>query len=234
MVVRNSLIIQNEVASLSILSTYIHQLPYLGKPDVCHTAVTGLAAITQQPYQIIFLDMHLPDMSGIELLKSLARPYPIVVTATDPAFAADCYDLNVADYLLHPVAFPRLVRAVNRVLDIRFDRNGAVGRDCVYLKVSRTIQRFAFQDIDFVEAFGIYTKIWHGLKATIVNETISSLESRLPAHQFMRIQKSYLVNLGKVSSYSFTALWIGPTKLPLGSAYRDKFEGYLTLLEGKF
>ncbi len=189
--------------------------------------------LSEQEFDLVLLDMHLPDLTGLDIIQCLPTHSPIVVTSADSTFAADCFDLNVSDYIVKPYTFQRLVRGVNRALKVQFMANSLTDNTAIYLKIGRSIQRFHFDKMDYIEAFGVYSKIWQNGRATIVNEPISALEAHLPSQRFMRIHKSYIVGLGSLDSYSHSTITVGGNKVPLGASYRPKFEGFLQLLSSK-
>ncbi|WP_234733774.1 LytR/AlgR family response regulator transcription factor [Tellurirhabdus bombi] len=230
---RQCLIVEDSPSSVSLLKEYIARLPFFLPPAVCGTVAEALSFIQQQPFDLIFLDINLPDQSGIELLHSFPRPLPVIVTTANANYAVDSYDLDVADYLLKPFTFQRFTRALNRALGVRFVNNSLIEQEFVYLKIGHTVQRFDYADIDFIQAYGIYCKISSSQKISVVNDAISNLENNLPKQQFLRIHKSYIINLSKISSYTYRNVTIGNNKIPIGAAYRDRFEGFLRLLDRK-
>jgi DNA-binding LytR/AlgR family response regulator len=229
--VRQVLIVEDDDASLNILTHYLSHLPFFAEPVFCRNVPEAMAAVAKQAFDLILLDMHLPGLSGIDFLKTLSGRYPVVITTSNPDFAVESYDLNVADYLLKPFTLQRFLRAVGRATSVHLSPNALAEPTAVFLKIGRKVQRFDYDTIDYVEAYGIYSKVWSNGSVIVVNEAISALESLLPAQQFLRIHKSYIVNLNKMTSYDFRHVWIGSEKVPLGGAsYRTQFQSYLNLL----
>ena len=228
---RSVLIVDDKESCVALLEAHIARLPFFCPPVVVGTVGSALNLLLEEEFDIVFLDIILPDLAGLDVLKALPRQSPIVITTADPSFAAECYDLNISDYLVKPHSFQRFIRSVNRALGVQFTTHTLADNQSIYLKVGRTIQRFDYEAIDLIEAYGIYTKIWYNQKAIVVNETISALEARLPVDIFMRIHKSYIVNLPKVTSYTHANLWIEATKVPIGALHRTKFEGFFHLLD---
>lgn len=227
---RTVLTVENDPESSHVIKTFLARLPFFGSPITCQSAGIALDYLNQQEFDMVFLAMQLPDMSGLDVLHGVATRSPIVVTSACPTFAADCFDLNVVDYMVKPFSFQRFIRAVNRALKIQITPSSFTDNQAIYLKIGRSIQRFQYDEIDYVEAFGIYSKVWRHQKAIIVNEPISTLEAHLPAQRFLRLHKSYIVGLTSLNSYSHSTLLVGGTKIPLGASYRTKFDGFLRLL----
>lgn len=230
---RQSLIVDDSESAVGIVQEYLTRLPYFMPPQVCTTVRDAISILQQQQFDLIFLDIHLPDQSGIELIRSFPRPLPVIITSAHSEFAAESYDLNVSDYLLKPFSFGRFTRAINRALGVQLAQNSLAGNQFIFLKVGHSVQRFDYDSIDYIQAFGIYCKVFINQKVIVINEIISNLENLLPRQQFLRIHKSYLLNLSKISSYNYRNIVIGSTKIPLGASYRDKFEGFLSLLDKK-
>lgn len=226
-----ALLVDDNAACVAVLRDYLSRLPIFCLPVVARSINEAYSLLIECKFDVVFLDIIQSGGSGREVLDALPRQSPVIVTTSDPSFAAECYDLDVADYLVKPYSFPRFTRAVNRALGVQVSANILADRQSVYLKVGRVVQRFDYETIDFVEAYGIYTKIWYNQKAVVVNETISTLENRLPNEQFMRVHKSYIVNLTKVTTYAHANIWIETTKIPVGKLHRTKFDGFFQSLE---
>jgi DNA-binding LytR/AlgR family response regulator len=227
---RSVLLVEDDESAILVIQSYLNRLPFFAKPTICSCAGEMFNFLNSQEFDLLLLDMYLPDLSGMDVLQSIPSRPPTIVTTADPVFAVDCYDLDVADYLVKPFSFQRFVRAINRALKVQFTPNSLTDNQAVYLKIGRSIQRFQYDQIEYIEAFGVYSKIWQNGRATIVNEPISVLEGHLPNERFLRIHKSYIIGLASLNSYSHSNLIIGSTRVPLGSAYRPKFEGFLRLL----
>jgi DNA-binding LytR/AlgR family response regulator len=214
-----------------LLQDYLARLPFFQAPTVCKTAQEALMLMQQQAFDLVFLDMRLPDQTGVELLRSFPKALPIIATTAYADYAVDSYDLNVIDYLLKPFSFQRFTRALNRALGIRLATNSLVEQNFIFLKAGHSVQRFDYAAIDYIQAFGTYTKVSAYQKVFVVNETISNLENLLPESQFLRIHKSYIINVSKIANYTYREVTIASTKIPLGASYRDRFQGFLNLLE---
>jgi DNA-binding LytR/AlgR family response regulator len=225
------LIVEDDESSTSILSEFLQKLPFLQKPVVCKTAFEALGELNQNLFDMVFLDMHLPDLSGEELLQLFPKRLPTIITTSDPNFAVNCFDCDVADYLMKPFSFLRCVRAVNRALEMNVADNSVADSHSIFLKAGRQLKQFHYKDIDYVEAFGIYSKLIGHQQVTVVNETITSLEQRLPKRSFARVQKSYIVNVEKIAAYDTKYLQLGTAKIPIGLAYRNSLQGFWSLLD---
>ncbi|KAA9349637.1 LytR/AlgR family response regulator transcription factor [Larkinella humicola] len=230
---RQCLIVDDSDSAVAILQEYLARLPFFMPPQVSGTVRDATSLLQQQHFDLILLDISLPDQMGLDLLRSFPKPLSVIVTTANPDFAVESYDLDVADYLLKPFSFNRFIRAVNRALGVQLAQNSLTEDRFIFLKVGHAMQRFDYDAIEYIQAFGTYCKVMINQKVVVVNEIISNLENLLPRHKFLRIHKSYLLNLSKINSYNYRTIFVGTAKIPLGASYRDKFEGFLNLLDKK-
>lgn len=227
------LIIEPSASAAAELKEYLRQLLFFAPPDVCPTVAEAWERIQKKPYDLIWLDVTTPTSAGVDFIRAISRTIPFIVTSTQADFAVKSFELGVSDYLLKPFTFPRLTRAVNRALSARPAPDPSLEPSFLFLKKGHIFQRFDYQEIEHVQAYGTYCKIIGQRKVDVVNDTISGLEQALPSQQFLRIHKSYIVNLGKITGYSYRNIAVGPHQLPLGAAYRERFQGFLNLLGKK-
>ncbi|GAB2558425.1 LytR/AlgR family response regulator transcription factor [Spirosoma areae] len=224
------LIVEDSPQAIDTLKNYLTRLPFFMPPQVCSTVGEAILQLNQRSYDLILLDMKLPDQSGLELLRSFPSPMPVVVTTAYDEFAVECYDLNIADYLLKPFSIQRFMRSINRALNVQFSLSHFAEQEGIFLKTGRNVQRFSYNSIHYVEALGSYCKIHTNGKVEVVNETISNLQASLPRQWFIRVHKSYIINVDKLTSYSHRFVMISGMQIPIGAIYRDRFQGFLALL----
>lgn len=226
MKIKKSLIIEDTEQAKDLLEEFISRLPFFAKPDVCATAESAMLFLAKNSYDIIFLDIELPGLSGIELLQTFQQRYPVVITTSHVDFALESYDLNVVDYLVKPLTFPRFARAVNRVL--KSENQHAETQHEIFLKIGRKFQLFKYSEIDYIEADGAYSKVWYENKFVLVNDSISVIQERLPKQTFVRIHKSFIINISKLTAYDYRTVWLKTDKLPIGEVYRKSFQNSIT------
>jgi len=224
------LIVEDSPQAVAILQDYLGRLPFFMPAHVCSTVGEAMILINQYAFDLIFLDMELPDQSGLDLLHSFPTRMPVIVTSAHDNFAVDCYDLNVADYLRKPFSIQRFMRSINRALDVQFSLNRFAEQEGIFLKSGRNVQRFSYDNISYVEALGSYCKVYTYNKVELVNDTISNLDASLPKQWFVRIHKSFIVNVDKITSYSHRQVSIGAMQIPIGAIYRERFQGFLSML----
>jgi DNA-binding LytR/AlgR family response regulator len=215
------LIIEDDELAVRDLQRQLNQVPLLKQIDVCGSTNEALAYLVKQSYDLVFLDIKLPGQSGLDWLRTLTNYPPLIITTAYAEFAVDCYDFNVADFLLKPFTPERLQRAINRALMGQSAQRPREETRDIFLYVNRQLQKFNFDDIKYLEAYGAYTKIYTQSDVLVICESISALEERLPARQFMRIQKSFIINLAKLTALERRFAWLTDIKLPIGKNYHD-------------
>ncbi|GAB3328024.1 LytTR family DNA-binding domain-containing protein [Larkinella ripae] len=224
------LIIEQSATAVAELKEYVSRLPFFSTPDICASVSEAWELLRSKTYSLVCLDINLLDLSTVDLIHSFAKQAPVIVTSVHADLAVDGFNLGVVDYLLKPFTFLRFTRAVNRALSIQIAAQDENAHPFLFLKKGHTFQRFDYSTIEYIQAYGIYCKVIGPQKVDVVNETISNLEQVLPSQQFLRIHKSYIVNLAMITGYSYRSISVGAHQLALGAVYRDRFEGFLSLL----
>jgi DNA-binding LytR/AlgR family response regulator len=144
-----------------------------------------------------------------------------------------CFDINtIVDYLPKPIEFNRLVRAVNRALGTQIQANNLTDKDYIFLKMGRKFQRFNFDEIDYFETYGVYMKVFVSSQSFVVNDSISVLLEKLDGTKFMRVHKSYIVNITKINAFDVNSLVLrSGSPIPIGVSYKGRLEGLLRLFD---
>lgn len=232
MKIRKYIIIDDSEDDAYNLTQYLNKIPFLRPAGVYPSIQEAIDVLTRESIDLVLLDIALPQQSGLSLLKSGIALPPVIITSAYPEFALESYEIGkAADYLLKPFTLDRLLTGVNRALMIQATLTSFKEIDFVFLKMGRKVQRFDFHLIDYVEAYGLYSKVFVGNQISVVNERLMALTELLPARQFIRVHKSYLINVTKITGYDRQALWIDQTKIPIGAAYRPQLEGLLRLFD---
>lgn len=216
------LIIEDIEIDARILMNMLSELPLLYQADWASTATDALSRLMNQTYDLVFLDMRLPGLLGTELLRDMPQRPPVIVTTSYVEFAEPCYDFDVADFLMKPFVISRLQRSINRALTRNLTQAAQSVAASIFLPTNRRMQQFHFRDILFIEAHGAYTKIHGSQGITIVSTSISWLEAQLPTSAFMRVQKSFIINLHYLTAVEARCVWVGETKITVGTQYRDQ------------
>ncbi|MCP1386541.1 LytR/AlgR family response regulator transcription factor [Runella salmonicolor] len=217
------LVIDDDTEHAEYLVEYLSQIQALSHIKVTQSPQEGMKELLQTHYDLLFLDMHMPEITGIELLKSLSLPPTIVVTA-HPSFALECFDIDtVVDFIEKPVTLIRLTRAVQRATQ----EISPMLPKALFLKVGHKMQQFNIDDILYIEADGIYCKIHTKSEVTLANINISDIEKKLSNTNLVRLHKSFIYNLTRITSFDNRHLWIDKQRFSLGVQYRGKLSQIL-------
>lgn len=232
-----TLIVEDDSSFSEQLSHYIGQVKFLDAPHICISGMDALKILAIKPVDILFLDLNLPDMGGLDLLRAARNLPAVVITSAHSERAIDCFDYDIIDFLPKPYDFNRFLRGISRVLS----RTQAVpvvdtkpvvtaNKEDVYFKSGRRLERFTYTDILYLEAYGIYTKVHTSDGIIAVNKRISILAQDLPQNHFFRIHKSFIVNIAHLKRLESKQLWIKSTKLPIGVTFQPRVHAQLKKL----
>jgi len=221
------LVIEDEPLAQNILKKYIGDLPSLELVAVCNDALEAQGIVASKNIQLLFLDINLPKLSGLNFLKTLPQPPLVIFTTAYPEFAVDGFDLNAIDYLLKPFSFERFLKAVNKVHGKGMhppnpsteEKNT---NEFIFLKADKKVYKIDLDDIIYAEATGDYVKVNTRDEQFVVNITLKKLLELLPPAEFLRVHKSYLISTGKIKFFEGNYIKVGHTNIPIGAAYREE------------
>jgi len=233
------LIVDDEPLALDVLETYIGQMPELQLMQRCSNALDANEALITHDIDLMFLDIQMPQLTGIDFVKTLTRPPMIVFTTAYPNYAIQGFDLNALDYLLKPISLERFMKAVNKAVEQSElqhrevpANNGASATsandalDFFFVKADKKLVKVNFDDIIYIEGLKDYVIIRLLLGRVITLQTMKSLEDRLPKGRFKRIHRSYIVSMEKITAIEGNMVEVQekdkPKLLPIGKNYRDE------------
>lgn len=202
------------------LQGYIEKIDFLTLKGVCENAVELNSLLRQQAVDVLFLDIEMPYMTGIELLRNLSKPPKVVFTTAYEKYAVDGYELEVLDYLLKPISFERFLKSANKIYD-HFQHQQS-SNDYFFVKVDSKLEKIAVGDILFVEAMENYVAIHVPDRKIITHLTLKMLQEHLPATSFVQPHKSYLVAIDKVSSIEGNTLYVGAFQIPISKYQKEE------------
>ncbi len=227
-----TLIVDDEPLALDILETFIAKMPNLELVARCNNALEGIEALKNHEVDLMFLDIQMPQITGIEFLRSLRNPPAVVFTTAFPDFALEGFELDAVDYLLKPISMDRFMKAVSKATEritIRkqeTDTIEEIGDDYFFVKADKKLIKVNFSDIIYIEGLKDYVIIRQENSRVIALQTMKSLEDKLHSSNFRRVHRSYIVNLGKVLALDGNTLEVmekGQVKvIPIGKNYRDE------------
>lgn len=229
------LLVDDEPLAHTVLRAYLDRLPGLATwAGSCYGAVEALTVLRTTPVDVLFLDVDMPELTGLELLRALPQPPAVVLCTAHAAHALDAFDLGVVDYLLKPIRFERFVKTINRLQAAVAPLAAPAvapppppapeaAADSIFLKTDAGTERVRFAELLFVEGYGNFVKCHLASgRVLLTAETMKQMESQLPAGHFLRTHKSYLVNLASVERLSGNVLLVGAREVPVGSTYRQE------------
>lgn len=233
----NCIAVDDEPLALALLQDNISKVPNLRLVVTCSDAFEATKALQENQIDLIFIDIQMPGLTGLQFIKSLAyKPMVILITAYKQ-YAVDSYDLDVVDYLVKPVAIDRFMKACNKATELyqlKTQNKETVNTTTVdhfFLNVDYSLLKVSFNDILYIESLRDYVKVH--LKSTnkpvIARMSLKVLEEQLPVSKFIRIHKSYLVGLDSISAIRKNSVFIKDTELPVGETYRE----VITKITGK-
>ncbi|MBK9981176.1 MAG: response regulator transcription factor [Saprospiraceae bacterium] len=233
----NTLIIDDEPLALDVLETYISKVPELNLVARCSNALEANELLRKHQIDLIFLDIQMPQMSGVDLIKALPNPPLFIFTTAYSNYALEGYELNAIDYLLKPISLDRFMKAVNKALEQfelrhREDASaeaaiqGMEGADFFFVKADKKLVKIKYDEILYIEGLKDYVIIRLEQGRVVTLQTMKSLEDKLPASKFKRIHRSYIVSIDKIHAVDGTSVDVfekGAIKqLPIGKNYRDE------------
>lgn len=231
----NIIIVDDEPLAREVLETYISKFPGLRLIASCQNAIEAFETLNAEKVDLMFLDIQMPQISGIDFLKTLSNPPKVIFTTAFSNYALDGYELNVVDYLLKPIAFDRFVKAINKAMDLlkkpknvlssdsqEEEENEEEKPDYIFVKADKKLIKVKFEDIFYIEGLKDYV-ILHTPSGRIVTlQTMKSLEEKLPSEIFMRVHRSYIVNLNKIDVMEGNMLEVNKKTVPIGKNYKDE------------
>ncbi|MBE0676825.1 MAG: response regulator transcription factor [Bacteroidales bacterium] len=221
------LIIDDEPLAIKLIRTHLTRLDSFEVTGECRNALKAIELLQKQKIDLMFLDINMPEISGIDFLKSVPNPPYVIITTAHREYAIEGYDLDVVDFLLKPVSFERFLKAINRFCSrtrktSEASANENQNRKCLHLQDGKNTFRVPYDEISCIEGFGEYVKVITQNKTYVIRDTMSEYEERLPQELFVRIHKSYIINLSKVKGFNSTGVMLEKRELPIGRLYHEK------------
>lgn len=226
-----TIIVDDEPLAIDVIESFIQKMPSLELVAKCENAFEANDILRDHHIDLMFLDIQMPQINGIEFLKSLDNPPCTIFTTAFSEYAMDGYDLNVADYLLKPISIDRFMKAVNKATEKITSRKGEMHEGMstdtyFFVKADKKLVKVNFDEILYVEGLKDYVIIRTETGRVITLQTMKSLEEKLPAQKFKRIHRSFIVNINKITALDGNEVEImekGAVKqLPIGKNYRDE------------
>lgn len=228
------IIVDDNVMARMAMKKLTDQVKDISVVAECENAMGAYNIISKEPVDLLLLDIEMPGMSGIELIKNLGKKSPFIIfTTAKTNYAVDAFELNVVDYLVKPIELPRFLKAIDRVKEATESEREQIevkDKEFVFIRDSGILKRITADEILYLEAMGDYVKVFTPQKFHIVHATLKSIEDKLPSLKFMRVHRSYIVALNKIDYIEEGVISINGTAIPVADAYRTALNNRLNLL----
>jgi len=225
------LVVDDEPLAISVLKDYISQLETLTLVGTCNSAVEALLFLQTNKVDLLFLDIQMPKLTGMDFLKTLSNRPKVIFTTAFREYALEGFELNVLDYLLKPIPFDRFLVAINKYYPAGYpDRSlptmlipadqGGTGEQFIYLKSDKKMVKVFLREILYIESLKDYVKVKTVSGEVVSYQRISYLEEKLPDGRFLRIHRAYIIATDKIRSFNSTVIEVGGQELPIGRQYK--------------
>jgi DNA-binding LytR/AlgR family response regulator len=235
----NCLIVEDEPLAAEVLVDYTRQVPFLECKGVCSDGIFAMQVMQKEEVHVIFLDIHLPKLKGLDFVRTLKKPPQVIITTAYREYALEGYELNVVDYLLKPIQFSRFLTAVNKIRPGHVVAGSAAelpsfhasGREHLLININKKRAVVYLDEILYFESRKEYIKIVTSEKSLLTKFAIGEMEVRLPADKFTRVHRSFIVAKEKITAFSADEIEIANIKIPIGRSYRNELLRKLKIRE---
>lgn len=224
--------IDDELLALDLIEDNIKKLPFMEMVKKCKSAFEAMEVMRQEQIDLIFLDIQMPDVSGIQLLKTLKSKPMVIITTAYEKYATEGFNLDVIDYLLKPYSFERFLKAVNKATEYQDLRDKAIIQEnqkeagstsnYLFVRADYKLVKIELASILYIEGLKDYVKIYLGDKPILTQMSMKALEERLPSKDFVRVHRSFIVAFSKIDFIQKQMLTIGRKEIPISEHYRDQ------------
>lgn len=223
----NCIIVDDEPIAREILENHLLKIKAINVVATCKNAIEAFNELNSNAIDLIFLDINMPEISGLSFAKSINKNIKVIFTTAYREYAIEGFDLQAVDYLLKPISFERLLQAVNKYFDesisVHTESTSEIIQeksDFIFVRSDRKMIKINFSDINYVESFSDYIKIHIPNKIIITRETITSIEAKLPKSNFIRIHRSFIASLDKIDSFTNEFVEVKNKALPISRSYK--------------
>lgn len=226
----NCLIVDDDALSRTIMEDYVGRHGSLSLVASCDSAVSAANTLQTHAVDLLFLDVEMPEMSGLELIGSLTQMPHVILVTSKQQYAVEAFDVDVVDYLLKPVGYPRFLKAVERVLRLVAPPSSGSAEDHVFIKSDGRLIKLALADVRWIEAQKDYVMFHTADRQYLVHGTMKKTAANLPSRAFVRVHRSFIVRLDQIKDIEDSTLVIGRQVIPIGASFREGLLQQLKLL----
>lgn len=216
------IIAEDEPLAQKIIEKYITQTPQLQLVGVCSNALQAFELLHRENIDVIFLDIKMPGINGVDFLRSLKNPPAIIFTTAYAEYAAQSYELEAVDYLMKPVTYERFKKSIHKLFKKNVTAPEVVKPGYIFIKVDGKLVKIFYDDILYIEAMKDYLKLVTRQKTHITHMTVKTMQELLPAEKFLRVHRSYIVAIGHITSAGNTQLQLSEKVIPVSESYRKQ------------
>lgn len=224
------LIIDDEPLAIKLIKTHLSKLECFEVAGECRNALKAIEFLRHEKIDLMFLDINMPEITGLEFLKTIPDPPYVIITTAYREYAVEGYDLDVVDFLLKPISFERFLKAINRYCSRTRPaanmseeiQQETKEKKFIHIQDGKNIFKLLYDDVLYFEGYGEYVKVITQGKTYVVRDSLTDFENRLAQDSFLRIHKSYIVNLNKIKGFSTIHVLLKDNELPIGRIYREK------------
>ena len=225
----NCIIIDDEPLAVRLLESYVEKIAYLSMTASFNDPIQALGHLQNNHPDLIFLDIQMPQLNGIQFAKVIRNSSKIIFTTAYPDYAVDGFEIQALDYLIKPISFDRFLQAISRIniSHTTTDSGPSSDKDYIFVKTEYRLQMISLQNIIYLKGMGDYCAIYTSDKKIMTLENMKSFEKRLPTSNFIRVHKSYIVALNKIQFIEKNRIVIGKERIPIGASYERRFKDLL-------
>lgn len=223
------IVVDDEPIAREILENHLNKIEAVTVVATCKNAIEAFNQLNSNSVDLIFLDINMPEISGLSFAKSINTNIKVIFTTAYREYAIDGFNLQAVDYLLKPISFERLLQAVNKYLgenpsEIIIDSSEILQDKCdfIFVRADRKMVKINFSEISYIESLSDYIKINLTNKTIVTRETITNIEAKLPQKDFLRIHRSYIVSISKIDSFTNEFIEIKKNALPISRSYKKE------------
>lgn len=216
------ILIEDELPAQNIIKNFIQKIPDVEVLATFQTALEANKFFKTQVADVVFLDINLPDISGIDFIKTVKNPPKIIMTTAYPDYAVDSFELDtIVDYLVKPFSFDRFLKAIKKV-ENQFSNSTSQEKKSIFLNVDKTLHKVFLEDILYIESDRNYITFVTENKKLVLIDALKNWKEQLPNQQFLQVHKSFIVNIKKVEKLAGNEVFIGEKRIPIGRTYKQE------------
>lgn len=222
--------IDDEPLALQLINEYCGKISFLKLEKIFTNTDEAKTYLQHNNIDLLFLDIQMPDINGMQFYKNLTEKPPVIFTTAYKDFAAEGFNVDAVDYLLKPFEYDRFLKACYKANEyLEFLSSQELQLNSIFVKVNYEIMKINLKDIELIEALDDYIKIFIKPNPVLTLMTLKSIQEKLPARDFVRVHRSFIVPLSRIEKFSKTKLWIAGKEIPIGSSYSSVYDQLLTL-----